>query len=236
MNNKLRIYCCYHKLKQQKNDDENTIWIYGPNDDLNSYLSEFSMFYWIWKNDIDSDIIATSHYRRRIYSKDFNPELVNQNSCQILEKLENNKNTFKDTWGIKAFLSNNWFQQEWLWKDYEDYTIKKYGIHNNYLKTDAYVRYYNQEFIQYSCFIITREHFMNMCDYIFGFLDYIDAKYELDKNPESYKMFIDKSFETFTYNPDLSWLRKRKYRLLAYLFEWMVSIYIQTNIQNYIKI
>lgn len=241
MNNKLTIYCCYHDVNQIKDydlkEDDNFKLFYAPNGLLNTYLSEFSMFHYIWKNDKDSDYIGACHYRRKIYANVFDINKVNDNQCQVYEII-NNKDGF---YGIEKWASNTWWQCEWLWEDYKAYTNEKYGYNNDFLKTDKLL--YNSEFPKYNAFFVskstffsTREHFMNMCDYIFGFLDYIDKKYQLNYEPEKYKRWVYNNWYLNT-NERLPFCMEccpsGIKRLLAYLMEWMCSIYIQTKMSEY---
>ena len=161
---KVTIYCCYHDKSQKVDDDPNVKWFYWPDLLLNPYLAEFSMFYYIWKNDEDSDYIWTSHYRRRIYMKDFNENLVSQESCQVYEIIRWSR------WSTQFWIKN-WaicWQCEWLRLDYCDYVNIKYGRNNFYIKTDEILWTKVYKMMGRSSFILTRSHFMNMCDTTFS--------------------------------------------------------------------
>ena len=122
-----------------------------------------------------------------------------------------------------------------MWQNYEDYVTKKYGENNKYLKLDEDLRERRFEFIQYSCGILDRKHFMDMCDYILGFLDYIDKKYNLNYSAEKYEQFIVTKFGINYQAPKfLNWFHYKRY--LGYIFEKMYSNYILVNIPTYKEI
>lgn len=240
-NKKLNIYCCYHKhdkffthIKQMRISSNNFDFFYGPSGLLNKFLSEFSMFHYIWKNDKISDYIGTCHYRRFINPSSFNISYVNNESCQIYEIINDNQET--GIYGIKSWCSKEWMNCEFLWEDYVEYTIQKYGDNNIYLQTDKLLQErkypsYGAFFISRSTFILTRTHFLNLCEFIFGFLDYINNKYKLEYNEYKYTCFIINWYSNIKYKG----LAKNMVpeRLLAYFFEWMCSIYIQANLKNF---
>lgn len=231
---KLTIYCCYHDKIQKRDDDKLTKWFYGPDWLLNPYLSEFSMFYDIRKNDKDSDYIGTCHYRRRIYSWDYDENLVNDDSCQVYEIIKSNKYSIP-CW-IQWWSSKKWRQCEWIRLDYQEYVNHRFGMNNKYIEIDNRLNSRDFFMIGRSSFILTRQHFMCMCDYIFGFLEYIDKRYKLNYNPRKYEEWIVNNYESKLHGwlPfGLKYKQKDIRRLLAYLFEWMASIYLQTNLQSY---
>ena len=230
---KLTIYCCYHDKTQKKDDDKLTKWFYGPDWLLNPYLSEFSMFYDIRKNDKDSDYIGTCHYRRRIYSWDFDENLVNDNSCQVYEVRKWNR--FSGAFWLEKFLSKYWRQCPLLWDDYVWYchTIDK---GEEYIDIDKKLWKQDHIMISKSSGIMSRHHFMNMCEFMFWFLDYIDKKYELNYDPKKYddwlvNNYIRKIRWALPFNVHKSMTNMK--RLFAYTFEWLYSIYVYTNIQSY---
>lgn len=239
-NNGLTIYCCYHQDEQKQIDDNNTIWFDARQDPLNSYISEFAMFRWIYENDKESKYIGTCHYRRRIFETDFDQKIFDEGGCQIYNAIQTHLMT-RLPWGVrfsydlKRYLSSFILNQYWMWQNYEDYVTKKYGENNKYLKLDEDLREKRFEFIQYSCGILDRKHFMDMCDYILGFLDYIDKKYNLNYSAEKYEQFIVTKFGINYQAPEfLNWFHYKRY--LGYIFEKMYSNYILVNIPTYKEI
>ena len=237
----LSIYCCYHMDDQVKNDDDSTIWFDARRNPLNAFLSEFVMFHHIWKNDKDSKFIGTCHYRRRIRKEDFDQAAFADGGCQVYKVLESKYRT-RLPWGgrysydLKNYCSNWVLNQFWVWKDYLEYTTKKYGKDNQYLNLDENLRNNRFEFIQFSCGILDREHFMDMCDYIFGFLDFIDKKYKLGYSYEKYEKFINDKFTKDYIEPQhlKGWFHHK--RFFGYIFEKMYSFYIMVNLPRYTEI
>jgi hypothetical protein len=237
MNDKLTIYCCYHRPEDKNDDIPGVQWVFGPDDNMNEFINEFSMFKYILENDKDSDYIGTSHYRRRISPNSFDKNLVNEHSCQTMTRLTRdivgNEYGTDSFWNLEGWCSNSNLQCPWLWNDYKEYLIGKYGEHNKYLdlnekqKTDFF------EMLQFSSFIMTRNHFFNLCDFIFGFFDFVDAKHNLQKDPNKVAEFIDKKFEN--YENKIWWVTSYR-RIFAYFGERLVSVYIQANMDNYTDI
>lgn len=236
---KLTKYCCYHD-KQQLTDynlseTENFKLYYGPDDILNPFLSEFSMFKYIYVNDVDSDYIWTTHYRRLQPDNLFDKNKVNDYSCQV-------QSMVAGCWGLRHWAGYYWTNCEFLYNDWVYYVIEKYGANNDFIKTDN--RYFVKQgnFYDKCSFILTRKHFFELCDFVLGFFEYIDNKYQLNHNPEKYKEFIylkwyDKTeghiihmktdlWEYYTIKP--FYIR----RLLSFMGEWLCSIYIETKISN----
>lgn len=205
-------YICYHKKNDNYDDgDPNTIWFYGPSDKLNRYFSEFSMLYWIWKNDKKSKYITTCHYRRRIFESEFDEKLVNNNSCQV-------HNVFNMDYTIKNFFTN-YIKCDWLFSDYKDYIYEKYNLEINN-------EYNSKYFVSHTCYTLNRYHFMKMCDYVFGFIDYLNTKYNLNYDEEKFDIFTKEiTKKGFIY-------KNLEYRCLAYMLELLCGIYIYKNIKN----
>lgn len=95
----IKIWCSYHndnliqeyKLDELSNDYElfntNNLHISNENiNHLNKYLNEYCTLYYVWKNNIKSDIIGFCHYRRKFNVIDFNR--INNNEIQAYEIYE----------------------------------------------------------------------------------------------------------------------------------------------------
>lgn len=236
---KLTKYCCYHDPQQLIDynlfETRNFKLYYGPNDKLNPFLSEFSMFKYIYENDVDSDYIWTTHYRRVQHDNGFDTFKVNDNSCQVVSMVPNCR-------GLRHWANYNWTNCEFLYNDWVDYVTIKYGKDNIYLRTDK--KYFDEgaPFYSFSCFILTRKHFFALCSFVLGFFEYIDNKYQLNHDPEKYKEFIyvkwfDKTEGHIVqhYDEDFNYYIIEPFyirRLLAYMGEWLCSIYIEAKIAN----
>lgn len=233
--NNTKLYCCYHN-EQQKIDfkNDNLIWIYGPNDPLNKYISEMSLYKWIFENDKTSDIIGVCHYRRQLYLKDIDYNFINDNRCIVYEYAYFRNNDYH--LGIREWSRPQWFNCRFIYFDWIEYLRNNNLLH--YYEADEFSA--DQGIFITKCIcIMNRNHFMNMCKYIFGFLDFIDCKYLLNKNPNNYEAFVNNwrnnyvnnnylagttvTNEPFNINYDM------RIRLLSYLCEWLVSNYIVAN-------
>lgn len=72
---------------------------------LNYLLSEYSTFYWVWKNDLESEYVGFFHYRRYLYFKEKLPSINNlswkkNDLCNLLNKYDfiaRRRNVFSNT-------------------------------------------------------------------------------------------------------------------------------------------
>lgn len=225
---KISIYCCYHDRKQlsfKLNDD--LIWYYGPYDPLNKFLSEFSLFKYVYNNDKNSDIIGLCHYRRQLLK--VYTSYVDNEHCIVL-----NKNKF-DVNIVKCFNIYNWSRSncwncEFMYDCWIEFLLKN-NIYDKYYFADNYIQD-NNIFLNRSCVVLDRNHFIDLYKYVFGVFDYIDNKYNLNHDPDKYQEFVDNWKESIDYtkHPLFKWNIKHAYvRLFAYFGEYLVSNYICAN-------
>lgn len=241
MKNKLTIYCCYHNKKQIEEynlkETDNFKLFYGGDDPLNEFFNEFSMFYYIWKNDKDSDYIGLCHYRRQIYESDFDEDKVNDTSmlyyegwecwhpvcnmicCHTMRHLYDNDEEFTN------------FKLDWF-----DF-LKKF-------KDGKYLGNKCKNFkVMRSSGIITKKRFNEFCEFYFGFIDFLFKKYNVKKEKDSLHDFIKKYyidelgeghivlFKHWYYNSDDDF-KGEYYRFIAFVGEYIFQYFINKTMTN----
>jgi len=225
MKNNTTIYCCYHNKQQKINfKNDNLFWVYGPNDPLNEFYSEFSMFKWIYMNDKNSDYIGCCHYRRQLNINEIDYKYLDNNHCIVLNRMLCDK---PGAYGIRKWSRIDWQDCEWLYFDFIEYIRTK----------DDYIKYYHADELSAdinlmysrSTFIMNRYHFFNLWEFIGGFFDFIDKKYNLNYNYTKYQNFLLNYRNKSGKFSNQSWFYKLYHRLFAYIGEWLVSDYIVAN-------
>lgn len=175
-NSNIRIWCTYHD-EQIKSDynlyDTKIIKLYNSNNlslkedninYLNKYLSEFVTYYYVWKNQIKSDYVGFCHYRRHftnIYYED-----INDNSVQVylacMLKVSDMQNH------IKSIPCDNYKN---IYNYLKQYMLEKYNYSFDEHINDSIEISYAMSYI------MTWNTFNKLCEYIFGFLDFLSIKF-----------------------------------------------------------
>lgn len=232
----LTIYSCFHYEQQLKDyphltTTEGVIPIYGPNDPINLFICEMSMFKYVADNDKDSDYIGTSHYRRFVYPSDIDISKLNEGYIYTYCKQQD----YYPLHGLKEFTGDNFFRCSFLYDDFIDYVIEKYGEHNKYYKEIIYTNEHDGIFCARNIAVIPRKDFLDFCDLFFGFLDYIETKYNLERNYDSYYNFIIDKYIKPNIGKPMQWgwtitseIAYTPYllKVIGYFSEWLFSIFL----------
>jgi len=226
MNDNLTIYCCYHKDSQLMNDGN--VWYDAKRGLLNPFINEMSMFYWIWKNDKTSKYIGTCHYRRRILKEDVNLDQVTSTSAVGFELKRVDE---RGEIGLKSFADA--MQCEHMFADFIEYTKVKYGSENIFIDQERKMRMCGEWTILRNSFVLTRELFMGLCDFAFGYVDFYDKRHGLDYNEKRYyhdaEKWLHQIHGKILYNITIN----DHHRILGYFLEKLVDVYLQTYITEY---
>lgn len=174
MKNSTTIYCCYHEPSQISNDNNILTWVYGQNDPLNKFISEFSAYRYIYENDINSEYIGICHYRRQLYENDIDYEWLTNDKCIAYTKMQHFPGRPHDAYSIRRWSKPTWFNCRSLYFDWIEYIRSINCL--EYFEGDEFTAYQGL-FIYRSICVMNRYHFMNLCQYVLGFLDFIDNKY-----------------------------------------------------------
>lgn len=178
---------------------------------LNWCLGELPMMYYIWKNNIKSDIIDISQYRRQFINIDYNK--IYDNQIEVYD------------YSISAddhIINTSFLTPEIIIK-YKQYIKDKYNIKNNNIYSCKYPSFCK------IMFICKWEIFCDMCDFIFGFLDYLFPN-EQWKDYNNIISFIRncnyKSLENMEhYNLYYYWYQQEP-RTLPIIFELLIPHYL----------
>lgn len=225
--NSIRIWCSYHRLEDLENynlKDSDILKLYYTNDNtlkedninyLNKYLSEIVTYYYVWKNNIKSDIVGFCHYRRHFNTINYEQILNGHPECYMTFyiKPESANYFFEENsgWGMNVYDANkiiNLFSDFIKLKDNIDF--------NDYLQTHDIIKFSNK--ISY---ILKWDQFDNICSFIFGFLGYINKV-----NNVNWKNNIIEFENTFRnannqLKIDTEWTRE-----LSVLLEFFIALYI----------
>lgn len=235
--NNITIWCTYHDPQQLIDYNlcnTDLLKLYYVNDislkeyninHLNKYLSELCTYYYVWANQIKSNYVGFCHYRRHFQT--INYEYIDDNHIQCYEDgyalslKEAINNSIGDThW----FPFNTTYIVNELFKYINHkYNVNLYSIQDNVIMRMSYRMSY----------IFTWETFNDVCDFIFGFFDFMNNELNINwKSEDGIKEIIKK----IILSDDPMYLRG-----LSSLCEYFIAIYIGLayeikSFRNYNKI
>ena len=176
INPDIKIWCTYHMPEQitEYNIKETDIikLFYSDNEslkeeninDLNRYLSEIVTYYYVWKNQKYSKYVGFCHYRRHFNCIDF--DFINDNNVQAYYSWKDNFLGYKTLFG---FGIPNYCKQDVVFNHFIDYIKTNCGI-----DTDKLIRENNLiNVCSNISYIFTWNVFNDVCEFLFGFLDYL---------------------------------------------------------------
>ena len=193
----IKIYCSYFN-KQQIEDynitESDIIKPFYTNAVLegnsinngNRFWCENVTPYYIWKNNIKSDIVGFYGYRRPFYNVDF--DKITDNSIYSYGYADWSLNSYMSTLTLWCGAVQ---RPNYIFFAFVDYMKEKYGI--DFAEWDSKqkeIMFYNR-----SSFIFTWNGFCKWADAFFGLIGFIGEKHHIDwkKNPEE---FYDKIITT----------------------------------------
>lgn len=218
MGDSVKTYITYfddHQIDEfNLKEDENTTLFKGNDtsyegdsiNHLNVFYCELCTFYYVWKNNMKSDILCFKQYRRPFNWEQLNRlpkegEVICYDSVSVYNPIilqyavcHGNKRAY-DLMGV---LKNMYGMES---------DVYRYFTRSNKLYTNNSI-------------VLGWDDFVKMCEFVFGTLDYIDKFYGLGYNYEKYALNARKYTEDNRYEYQMHWV--------AYIGERLVSCYIDT--------
>ena len=220
---------CYKivSIKDFKTRNHNIDYIFcdkglGINKLQHSY-SEGSMIYWLWKNYELKDYVGTSQYRKYF---DFFDDIPNIDD--IFSKYDGIIRT-------PIYFNSSVYEQYKACHNEEDLICvvdivkKKYpdifGDFINFLD--------NNKFVPCNMFIVKKETFLELCEFVFGVLFEFDSihSFKTDEDVANYCKIKNNIYEN---KPDSN--LESQNRIQGFLFERLVSFFLLKNLNNPLKI
>jgi len=215
---KISIWITYHddmQVKEYHLEEDDVFHLFKGNDltvegdninHLNSFYSEITTFYWIWKNNIRSKTIGFCHYHR-IFSHIVDVEL---GTCQVMQ-IANMGYTVEGHYRM-AHNYNDMY-------DIIEILNEKYGEGN------VYSKYLLKEtvFIPFCCFVMVYEDFEKLCEFLFPILFAFDKKNSLNMEAANYRRKAERDFRYG--NVDY------QQRAISFLAERIISAYLVNNLR-----
>lgn len=214
----LTIWITYHDDRQVENyslrNDEtfklvkgNDVNVTGKNINyLNPFYSELTTLYWVWANNIRSNIVGFCHYRR-IFTNIMEIEL---GSCQVMQI------SYFESTILQHYKSAHNYSDLY---DIIDILNEIYGKDNKY---SEYLLN-GKVFVPFCCFVMRYEDFEHLCNFLFPILFKYDEKNRLNMLPDRYRLKAEKDFryDNIDYQQ----------RAISFLAERLISSYIVNNMK-----
>ena len=185
---------------------------------LNEYLGELCTMYYVWKHNIKSDYVGFQHYRTLLRNIHTNKDLLIENGWPY--KI----NELFYMGGIQSHIVYSSIQ----------YLDSKYRISMGLPTNEIIDKYLLRNTLVFSCnmFVCKWEIFTDLCETIFGFLDYLfPNKTWGDINTLS--TYIENSVKLFNdtkRKDDDHWYWATNYpynkRYLIYFYEYFIPLYL----------
>lgn len=172
---------------------------------LNLFYCELTTLYWVWKNT-DDKVVCFKQYRRP-FETDIMPkvgEVVTYDKYQLGATVE------------QQYCNCHSPRRN---KEIVEYLTNKFGKDSKYLR---YWKYCNYMYTN-NTFIMNREDFNKMCEFVFGVLFDLDKKWKLNKDYDKYlnnaRHFVDDGRNNY------------QEHFMSYIGERLVSAYIAMDMK-----
>ena len=206
-------------IKLYNTNDFNMPGVYQIND-MNKYLGELVMMYYIWKNNLKSEYICISQYRKDFCNIDFN-------------KLD------KDNIQLWMYWQDDLFNPiDSLFNDIDHIDPDNY-LKNKFIEYLDIQKVYNQEKVnklkygqityKMAClvFAMNWKVYCELCDFIFGYLDYVFPN-DSWKNQETILNFKDEKYKLWNQLPEeqkrKDWIMFDNDRYIVFIIEKILMI------------
>lgn len=207
----IRIWCTYHDpslIEEYDLENKGVYLFYSKDDtlpmkninDLQEYWCELVTMWYIWQNQIKSDIVGFCHYRR-FFDKIYEDE-INEGCCQVYEKVDlplyiqyKNAHKIEDLDTVIECI---------------DRLYGKGNVYKDYL-------HHTQSFYNRNMFVMKWMDFNRLCTFVFGVLEEYLNIIGIEFDPKKYEEYCKKEGKV---GYDKRWI--------GFLGERLVSAFIGT--------
>ena len=208
-----------YNLKETENiklfNTSNTNLLSDNINHLHEYLNEFCLMYYIWKNNLKSDYISISHYRRNFIDINFNE--LDKNKLQVYLLWTNDCGTAIDYCFDEHLDPIGFYRQKMI--EYLD-------IQNIYDKNIVNKIKYSTPIQRMACgvFACKWEVFIQISSFIFGYFDYIFPN-DSWKNIDTLQDEINHQYELYLkdHKKNETWEMFESKRYFAWMIEHIFS-------------
>ncbi|WP_294426355.1 DUF4422 domain-containing protein [uncultured Streptococcus sp.] len=169
--------------------------------DKNKFFCELTAYYWIWKNDNESEYVSIEHYRRFFMTRNIVPHIVTKDGMEkLLSKYDVITGKFALT---KMNLKDFYFARHYG----EDLLLAQKRIaekHPKYLDTFERIMNGNKS-PMFNMLCTSKKLFDDYCEWLFDILFYVEANIDL-QNRSSYQQ-----------------------RALGFLAERLMNVWVEVN-------
>lgn len=224
---------------------------------MNKFFNEFVCWYYVWKNNMKSDIVVTAHYSRLPMVIDIDNILQN-NSIQyyFYDKKRNIKPFNKIKYKDYAFIENQIYEYggpDMLVDDVVEYLkIQSKIPYHKLIQITSLQNSY--KFVTREIFAASWETYCDLVEFIYEFIQFIKNKYSLHNINDWKKHFMENIIKHYRNKYDLYYNKYTKmcyqntdkfktilnenggydtqnncWRVYGYIIEILISIYILSH-------
>ena len=198
---------------------------------LNTYLGELTMMYYIWKNNLYSDYICISQYRKDI--TDINFDKLKDNKIQVICKWEEPVQTIEN----RLFNDNDDCDPSgFIFNKLIDFLKEKYDISIEELNNKIVS---NNKLYCFAIFVFACNWnvYCKLCEFIFGFLDFLLPN-DLWKNTNALELLREIQYSIYIKKHKIDsnkWYLIQDKRYLFFVIEKIFSILLNLFFETYIQ-
>lgn len=149
----------------------------------NKNYCELTAMYWIWKNDLESDVVSIEHYRRFWRKNRFIPRILEKKE---IESLLDEYDYIVSRYFRTVMPSGEYYKK---WHHGEDMILAKEAIHNLYPEYESSFNNVmnDNELCMLNMLIMKKGDFDRYCEWLFNVLFYIEERTDVSGRTEYQK-------------------------------------------------
>lgn len=235
------------QIEEYNLKETNNIKLYNTNDNnmpgyyqinyLNKYLGELVMMYYIWKHNLKSEYICISQYRKDFCHINF--DMLKNDYIQIWHYwIDENFNNAKKPID-RMFNDENYIDPDNFWKNKFIEYLNIQNIYDDSVINNIMNESNHHELMASFVFAMNWNIFCKLCEFIFGFLDYVFPN-ESWKNPNKILELRNKKRKLWdsinTNDKRIDWIMIDNDRYLVFIIEKILMVCLSSMhkiYQNY---